>query len=413
MEISVQQIKNEPSDEANVEEVNIGELFENDLFSSIKCIKEPLIPTKIVREDAEPDEFIKEEPRFDDEYDIQGTELASSVNYEQYSEQMTCLTNGNCQKEFIDANDGIQAKKRHNSTVPKRPSTKSKRQAKNTKKSKKSIQNRSIKSSKKTKLHKNHHQNKAASSTNIKSRRQPASIEHPKNPPAAKSSTKVNVLENSAFECFLCKGTVSSASNLKRHYDRFHGEKLFYCNLCPKRFSVKYSLDVHKRSHNGEKPFECGICQRKFATKINLRRHNKSCWPMNVTAQAAVKGVSNVNGREFQCYLCKLDDDVLKTIQDLQVHMITKHTGANVLPCNVCRSIFSTQSQLAQHMLCHTKYKRYECDTCKMRFTTTRNILRHKRLHTRVGLYKCDQCGKEYTTKFSRDAHQKKKHATS
>lgn len=166
-------------------------------------------------------------------------------------------------------------------------------------------------------------------------------------------------------------------------------------------------MDIHKRSHSGAKPFKCDICQRKFATQNNLRRHNESCWPMNVSHKKLTKvNVVAKVSRSFQCYLCKCDDN-LKTVQDLQVHMI-KHTGHNILPCNVCRRIFSTQSELAQHMLNHTKHKPFECDTCQMRFTTKRNLKRHKRLHTRVGMFKCNQCSKEYTTKFARDAHQKK-----
>lgn len=375
MDISTQKIKAEPPDEATIEEVNISKLFENDLsgLNEGTSTNVPIIPTKIVREDAEPDEFVKEEPRFADEFEIQTAELTSSVGDEISSNQRASLANGSFQEEIVKAGQkriGLQTKKRLKSALPKRSSAKNREKG-------------------------------------LPSR--PANRDHQKTPPAAKA-TKVAFLENPTFECLLCKAKVSSASNLKRHYDRFHGEKSFRCDLCSKRFSVKFSLDIHKRWHSGAKPFQCGICQRKFATQNNLRRHNESCWPMNVAAKTKsdkAKGGAKANHRDFQCYLCRFQDD-FKTMQDLQVHMITKHTGANVLPCNLCRRIFSTQAELAQHMLCHTKHKPFECDTCNMRFTTKRNVKRHKRLHTRVGLFNCDRCSKEYTTKFARDAHQKK-----
>lgn len=386
MAIPTQQIKKEPPDEATIEEVNISNFFENDLPGLTECTNVSIMKTKIVREDADPDEIVKEEPRFGDEFEIQGAGSTSTVIS---SKRTACLADRSYQKEIVEANENGLQTIQLNSSIPKRSSAKNRKSDA-----------------------KNGIQSRPAPSSNIRSRRQPANIKHKKTPSTTKPSSKMSILENPTFECFLCKATVSSASNLKRHYDRFHGEKSFRCNLCSSRFSVKFSLDIHQRSHSGAKPFQCEMCHRKFATQNNLRRHNESCWPMNVTAKkksATVKVVAKASHQEFQCYLCGFDD-VMKTIQDLQVHMITRHTGANVLPCNVCRRIFSTQSDLAQHMLGHTKHKPFECDTCKMRFTTKRNLKRHKRLHTRVGMFKCNQCRKEYTTKFARDAHQKKKH---
>lgn len=389
MDISEQQIKNEPSDEANVEEVNIGELFENDLPSFNKFINVPLSQTKIVREDAGPEEIVKEEPRFeyDDELEVQGTGSPSSASYKHSSKLMACSTELNYYQKDVKTNEtALQPKKRVNSAVLNQSSSKCRKQG-----SKERIQNKSGKNGDRAKCSENHHQNNAASVTKAQSRQ----------------SNKTKLLKNPTFECFLCKITVSSASNLKRHYDRFHGEKSFRCNLCSKRFSVKFSLDIHKRSHSGAKPFQCEICQRKFATQNNLRRHNESCGPMNVVQKKLPKAkVVTKESQSFQCYLCKCGDD-LKIVQDLQVHMI-KHTGRNVLPCNVCRRIFSTQFELVKHMLNHTKVKPFACDTCQMQFTTKRNLKRHKRLHTRVGLFKCNECNKEYTTKFARDAHQRK-----
>lgn len=391
MGISTQQIKTEPPDEAIIEEMNISKLFENELPGLNEYTNVSIIRTEIVREDAEADEIVKEEPRFGDEFEELTAESTLTVRDEIFSERTASLADGSFQKLMVKSNEvGLQTKHQLNSAVPKRSSAKNGLK----KGAKKGIQSRPATT-----------KTASSSSSKIHSRRQP------KTPSAAapKPSSKMNFLENPTFKCFLCKATASSASNLKRHYDRFHGEKVFHCNLCSKRFSVKFSLDLHKRSHSGAKPFQCKICQREFATQNNLRRHNESCWPMNAAApkSAKVNATAKASHRDLQCYLCKFHDD-FNTIQHLQVHMITKHTGGNILPCNVCRRIFSTQSDLAQHMLGHTKHKPFECDTCNMRFTTKRNVKRHKRLHTRIGMFECSECGKEYTTKFARDAHQKK-----
>lgn len=423
MDISIQQIKEEPPDEVKVEEMVIGDFFENDLSGLHKCFNEPSVHTKIVREDADLDEIVKEEPRFDDEFVVYGfestsTSIVSANGSDEVSlKRTTCSSDGNFQEKFVTVEQTAhQTKKTDDLAASKRSSRKSQtRVSKKRHTQKKPMKTAGVKG----KVHKNyHHQTKAAaaSSTSIRARRQVSlKDESPKGSPAV----KVNHLENPTFECFMCKATVSSANNLKRHYDRFHGEKLceklFHCNLCSKRYSIKSSLDKHLHTHSDVNTSKCKICLRKFANQANLRRHNESCRPMNVTAAQTKaqpgKGqfVAKVNrGRVYQCHLCKIMGGDLKTIQDIQVHVITKHTDGNILLCNICRQIFSTQSELIQHMHIHTKNKPYECDVCNMQFRTTRNIKRHKRLHTRIGLYKCDKCSKEYTTKYSRDAHQKK-----
>lgn len=357
MEIPVQQIKVEPPTENIVADVSISELFKHEIFRPIESVDKYVIQTKIVREDADSDEIIKEEPRFDDQFEVHADNSKSPATYS------------------MDENE--QKRLKSNQTLDK--STESCRRGYRKGTTKVGQTEPVISGVQSTPARSHHHHTASAS---------------------AKSALK----DCPTFQCFLCKVTIGSAGNLKRHYDRFHGEKSFRCHLCSKRFSVKFSLDIHQRSHSGAKPFRCKLCQRAFATQNNLRRHNESCGRLN-GAQPKLDKMHNVS---LECYLCKYDDS-LATVQALQTHMI-EHTGGNngILPCNVCRRIFATQIKLAQHMLTHTKCKPFQCDTCRMVFTTKRNLKRHKRLHTRIGLFKCDQCMNEYTTKYARDAHQKK-----
>lgn len=269
---------------------------------------------QIIREDAEPDEIVKEEPEFYHEYDLIETES----------------------RDFESKAEG-QSK-----------------------------------------------QSQFKKSTQTKQKRRD---DERKNP---------NLLPGAMFECYMCNAEISSASNLKRHNDRFHGIKTFKCNICSKRFSVKFSLDIHERSHTGSKPFECKICLRTFATQNNLRRHNESCRPL--------KGSSSTKKTS-------------KELPDENRHFENKsseNTGSKnkiflkMYSCNICRKQFFHQSNLVKHMQKHTTKKPFECETCSNKFTTKRNLKRHKRLHTREGLFLCSYCSKEYTTKYARDAHEKK-----
>ncbi|XP_031636744.1 zinc finger protein 33B-like [Contarinia nasturtii] len=205
------------------------------------------------------------------------------------------------------------------------------------------------------------------------------------------------------YECYMCRTSISSVSNLKRHHDRFHGVKTFQCNICFKRFPVKFSLDIHQRSHSGSKPFKCEVCRRNFATQNNLRRHNTSCRldRSKDEEKSIAQGIA-AHGH-FECYLCKFTST---TNHDLKTHFV-KHIPKTAYSCNICRKEFKIQAHLVQHMNVHTTQK-YICDICKNRFTSKRNLKRHKKLHSREGLFKCSHCKKEYTTKYSRDSHEQK-----
>lgn len=151
-------------------------------------------------------------------------------------------------------------------------------------------------------------------------------------------------------------------------------------------------------------PFKCAICYRTFTNQANLRRHNTSCQPMDLKKQNAPESLHDLK-KAFECYLCKCD---ASSLQGLKIHL-AEHTGDNCrLPCNICRKMFSLQSELVQHMRIHTGTKPHECTICLKMFTCTRNLKRHMRLHTREHLFRCNHCAKEYTTKYARDAHERK-----
>lgn len=382
MNICTEQIKTEPIDDIQIEDIDICELCkyevpnpinDRDSNSSDICAHRQLKVT-IIREPAGPDEIIKEEPKFNDEYEVSSNESDTEIN------------------KPSNLSDEASAFSVESKTIQK----KNAKTEKFAKKLPRSCQSKS-----------------GSNESNLSSSAKDQNQRRGRNsktgsPSKGKANIQRKAQPKPSFECFLCRTASSSASNLKRHYDRFHGQKTFKCNQCDKRFSVKFSLDIHQRSHSGLKPFKCQICHRKFATQSNLHRHNTSCRPINVKNPEKTAKKPNYH-RRFQCYLCKFD--ALVTVHELRLHL-AKHTTRNqpnkMLPCNICGKIFSTKSKLAQHMLSHTAAKPFKCEVCALRFTCRRNLKRHLRLHTRDGLFQCELCTKEYTTKFARDAHQRK-----
>lgn len=312
-------IKTEPGDEVEVKDVRISDLFANET-DSIDCDAAKRfnrLSVQIVREEAGLDEFVKEEPKFYSEYDTRNSAATTTSN--------VCFDDANADK----TTNALE--------IPS--NTKNEEKLQNSQKM--------IKSGKSCSALAQHDSKPKStgspSQTPIK--------------PKIQSSKTVKSISRSVFECYMCKATASSASNLKRHCGRFHGIKCFSCDICSRRFAVKCSLDFHRRWHAGARPSKCKNCNREFATENDLQRHNKTCNQMQ--------------------------------------------------NCNICGRTMELQSELVRHMQNHFAEKPFECDACPNKFATKRNLSRHKQLHTREGMFQCDRCPKEYTTKWAKDNHQR------
>lgn len=187
VELATQRIKTEPSDEIKIEDVDFNELFMdhgsnyqngiNEETTSAEidgsgCVKRS-IGVDIIREDAGPDEIFKEEPRFIDDYELQGTE--SMVDNELGSELLKQFDRSlERHQEESHETMASEAKVREDDQIEK--------------------------SHKKTTKH------DRISSTKVKRQRH-SKRGHPSNTlkPSRKSAPRKVHLENSTFECFLCK----------------------------------------------------------------------------------------------------------------------------------------------------------------------------------------------------------------
>lgn len=177
-----------------------------------------------------------------------------------------------------------------------------------------------------------------------------------------------------SFQCKVCMKGFIKAVHFKNHMKVHANDSSFQCRICLQGFDVKtekeahesscnqcryecftckYStfsksdLDRHMRKHSDEKPFKCKFCSKSFNQREYLRRHMKT----------------NVHQFLFHCSNCLHGFDVKK---EKEVHEISC-----VRQCYL-RNDFTLKKSNFQ-----SSKKPFRCSDCSNRFTRKNNLIYH------------------------------------
>ncbi|PNF19956.1 hypothetical protein B7P43_G10369, partial [Cryptotermes secundus] len=85
----------------------------------------------------------------------------------------------------------------------------------------------------------------------------------------------------------------------------------------------------------------------------------------------------------------KFDSQTADTSEPHKVYFASNKTKYS---CEVCKKVFSHQSELKMHIPAHSAEHPYSCDICENAFSLHINLKRHLCVHTGVRLYSCDVC---------------------
>ncbi|KAB0800495.1 hypothetical protein PPYR_06235 [Photinus pyralis] len=104
----------------------------------------------------------------------------------------------------------------------------------------------------------------------------------------------------------------------------------------------------------------------------------------------------------FVCKVCN------KTSTKESLHL--KHINEKQSLCNVCGKVFCQVSRMKEHLLTHSLERPFECSTCHKSFAKSYSLKLHQKTHSGVYSYICSACGKTYTTQSNLKTHIKSTH---
>lgn len=184
------------------------------------------------------------------------------------------------------------------------------------------------------------------------------------------------------YKCDECESTLTTASNLKSHKQKFHGGvRKFKCSTCGYLAYTEYTLKVHLKNHTEEYPYKCKICGYESKWSGHMKKH--------LFGHVRIK--------------CDECESTFTKTNTLKKHKQTVHV--NRFQCSTSGYIAFTESKLKKHLKVHTENVLYKCSICVYSSKHSGHVLRHQIAHDKVKTHKCDECESTLTTASTLKRH--------
>ncbi|XP_023180046.1 zinc finger protein CG2199 isoform X2 [Drosophila hydei] len=166
------------------------------------------------------------------------------------------------------------------------------------------------------------------------------------------------------FECKLCDFKSTYPNPMKKHLKELHGQKrprIYNCLKCTKCFGVLKSLKGHLLTHGitEQSDEKQTVADPQLAVLTALKPKQKPIVNSEDTVDltntnspilkpAGVQGQPDQQSTKFQCEMCQLD---LNTVKSLQDHLKTVHNieRPKAFKCDACESHFMYKTTMDRH----------------------------------------------------------------
>lgn len=163
------------------------------------------------------------------------------------------------------------------------------------------------------------------------------------------------------YICETCGKVYITKAGLLTHFENIHKKKVFRCARCKKTLESLQQLKEHRQNSKECWPYRCRICRERFIRWSFMRDHL-------VEAHKQPE-------RLYRCTEC------LKTFRSNvgQYHHFKLMHSSDHFVCSYCGIKFPTKSYLENHIVSHTKEKKFSCSMCNKAYPRLKALTRHKR----------------------------------
>ena len=226
------------------------------------------------------------------------------------------------------------------------------------------------------------------------------------------------------FKCDKCEKLFFHNSDLKKHIKLVHDKapKTFSCTFCSFKTNLESDFNRHLLIHSDVRNLKCRYCkystnQKSFLDLHMYRKHthveykcrySQQCKCVFSSESDLFEHIKTLHPlKKHPCKLCPMSYDAK---YKLNYHLGTKHDDKTIPrhKCSVCDKTFVSAANFKKHQVVHTKERKYGCSYCGKRFTHNGNLTYHIRIHTGEKPYNCRYCGKAFTLLSNVKGHEVK-----